>query len=249
MQINLTCDVREPLEGIEKLLAEDLPFTLARFLTMQAQTGQEAARQLEGSGIFRLRNDWTVRNTKITPATKKSMVAEVYTDTSNRATGAGDYLLKQGEGGERVPVQGRQHIAIPTEYLRKLAGGENRPIPDWLRPRALLEYAEGNGKWTVVRGKMKGQQRASPKAVRGMYFFLVTYRSGAKGILARYVTDPREQVYPMYVFATSAHISKRFPMAEVVEKAVDGATEENFNRAAAEVLTNNLLKSGFGVRF
>jgi len=237
----IKCDVSGAVEGMEKLLGDDLPFAVALFLTKQAQTGQKAARGLEQSGIFRLRNDWTVRNTKIEAATKKNLQSIVYTDTSNWTTGAPDYLPRQGEGGERVPVDGRQHLAIPTDYLRRLAGGPDKPIPDWLRPKALLEYARNNGKWTAVRGKLRGQLRGAPQAVRGMYFFRVTFKSGAEGILARYVSDPREQVYPMYIFVTRAHLRKRFPMEQSVEQQLAQSMDQDFERAALEVFTNRDL--------
>lgn len=247
--LTLKCDVSEQVAGIEKMLGDDLPFTIVRFLTMQAESGQKATRSEETSGIFKLRNDWTVRNTKITPAKKATMFSEVYTDTSNWATGAPDYLPGQEDGAEKVPVNGRQHLAIPTDALRRLAGGDNKPIPDWLRPKAMLEYAKQNGKWTVTRGKLKGTTRSQPAAIRGMYFFLVTFKSGATGILARYVSDPRTNVYPMYIFVTRAHIRKRFAMQETVERQLAEDQERNFDRAAAEVLVNNALKAGFQVRF
>ena len=132
--ITLKCDLGDVPGGIEKMLGDDLPFTIARFLTMQAQSGQTAARAGE-KGVFKLRNDWTVRMTKITPAKKETQFSEVYTDTSNWKTGAPDYLPRQDTGGEKVPLAGHTFLAIPTRYLRNVAPGV---LPDALRPKNLL---------------------------------------------------------------------------------------------------------------
>ena len=133
--IAIAADVSGALAGSTEFEEKDLAFLVARFLTMQAKTGQTAAITEEQSGIFQLRNDWTTRNTKITPATKSSLLSEVFTDTENRKSGAPDYLGPQQEGGDKVPHAGHQYLAIPTRYLRKLAPGV---IPDALRPKNLL---------------------------------------------------------------------------------------------------------------
>lgn len=255
--MNLSCDISEPLKGIEQLLGDDLPFTIARYLTMQAQSGQEAARAKERT-VFRLRNDWTTQNTKITPAKKGSLFSEVYTDTSNRKTGAGDYLPRQDEGGDKVPLAGHRFLAIPTRYLRKVASGI---IPDALRPKNLLPPGinigeEATGSFRAPKGTRprRGLSRDTRKKLAESEFvaFVQYTKSGTLCIFVRHGGigyRSAEAAEPWYTLVKEAHIKARFPMEQVVQTALEQNSEANFNRAAAEVLVNNALKSGLQVRF
>jgi len=239
--VKLSVNVDGPRAGMKMLRETQLPFTIARTLTMCAQDGQAAVRVDERTH-FKLRNDWTTRNTKITPATKVKLVSEVYTDTANRSTGAPDYLVRQDEGGERIPINGRHYIAIPTTYLRRLTG--DGPIPRELRPKALLDLAVNQGRYSTRGGKMRG---LSAK-VRGMFFFLVTFKSGAPGIMGREATDT--EGYPMYVFVTRANIRKRISVLDDVQRALDAGLDKNFTRAAREVAANDALRgTGLSVKF
>ena len=243
-----TCDV---------LTHEQMPFTIARALTMTAQDAQKDTRDLT-QRVFKLRNDWTTRNIKITPAQKDTLVATVFSDTENRETGAKDYLPSQQEGEERVPIQGRKRIAIPTKYLLSMVG--NKPMPDWLRPAAMMKYADLNGKFATTRdrGKVKkGTLRRRPATINNLIFFVPSDSSGreiplpggAFVIMARSVGDPKA-AYPMYLLVTEASIKARFPMQATVEAAVAAGIGPNFDRAAAEVMGSELLRgTGFRLKF
>jgi hypothetical protein len=255
--LSLKADISGPLQGIEQLLVEDLPFTIARFLTMQAQSGQEAARAGERS-VFKLRNDWTTQQTKITPAKKTTLFSEVFTDTSNRKTGAEDYLPRQDEGGEKVPIAGHNFLAIPTRYLRRIAPGI---IPDSLRPKALLPPGVQMGAtYTgsfVVKGvrprRALGRDARKKLGSNDFAAFIQTTKAGTLCIFVRHggVGNIRgvADAEPWYTLVRSAHIRPRFPMEDLVQAAVDANLDKNFDRAAAEVLVNNALKSGLQVRF
>ncbi len=256
--LDISVDISGPVAGIEKLLGNDLPFTIARFLTMCAQDGQAAAREGE-KRVFNMRNDWTVRNTKITPATKASLLSQVYTDTANRSTGAPDYMPRQDEGGEKVPVAGHQHLAVPTRYLRKIAPGV---IPAALRPKNLLpagaavgtEYSGRFGRVGKAATPYPRTRRQAGALGSGEYIaFIQNTRAGARCIFVRHggmgtKTGPHD-AEPWYVLIPEAHIKPVFPMEQLVQQAVDAGMEKNFDRAAAEVLVNNLLDSGLRVRF
>jgi len=244
-------------EGIEQMLEQDLPFTIARFLTMQAQSGQAAAREGEKK-VFKLRNDWTTQNTKITPAKKETQFAEVYTDTENRKTGAADYLPRQDDGGDKVPLAGHKFLAIPTKYLRRIASGI---IPDALRPKNLLPPGVEIGKQYAGNFVTKGSRprraigrESKKKLTSGDYTaFIQTTKGGTLCIFVKHggvaYHGGSQDAEPWYTLVREAHITGRFPMEELVQTAIDADLEKNFDRAAAEVLVNNALKSGLRVRF
>jgi hypothetical protein len=244
--------------GLREMIGDDLPFTIARFLTLSAQDGQEAGRQLAGR-VFKLRNDWTTRNVRITPATKTKLMSEVFTDTSNRRSGAPDYLPAQDEGGEKVPLGGHRYLAVPTRYLRKLAPGV---IPSALRPRSLLPPNANLGQ--AYQGKFGRVGKAATPYPRTSHqdailsngdfvAFAQTTKSGVLCIFVRHggvgFHGGSQDAEPFYTLIRAAHIQPRFPLEQVVEAIVQQNADRNFDRAAAEVLVNRALKSGLQVKF
>ena len=255
--LHMSCDISDADAGIVQLLGDDLPFTIARFLTMQAQTGQAAAREGERN-VFKLRNDWTVQNTKITPAKKTQLYSEVYTDTSNRQSGAPDYLPRQDEGGDKVPLAGHRFLAIPTRYLRKLVPGI---IPDALRPKNLLPPGTEIGvRYTgsfATKGTRprRGLGRETRKKLSSSEFvaFVQQTKSGVLCIFVRHggvgFIGGTQDAEPWYTLVPEAHIKPRFPMEDLVQQAVDADVPRNCPPPGAEVLVNNLLSHGMRVKF
>ena len=257
--LNLKTDLGDIPAGLEQMLADDLPFTIALFLTYQAQSGA-AATKAAIPGIFTVRNTWTQQNIKITPAKKGTLFSEVYTDTENRQTGAPDYLPRQDEGGEKMPVAGHRFLAIPTKYLRKLAPGA---IPDQLRPKNLLPPGanlgeEFTGSFARAKGAPKVRRaigrEARKKLGSGEFVaFVQQTKSGTLCIFVRHggmgYHGGSADAEPWYTLIREAHIKPRFPMEQIVQAAVDQNMDANFDRAAAQVLVNNALKSGLRVKF
>ena len=231
-------DISGPMAAFQNLRREQLPWTIARALTKTAQDVQGASRQL-ADRVFKTRNDWTVRNIKIKAATKTQLMAVVFTDTANHHSGAPDYLGPQQDGAEKVPHNGRMHIAIPTKYLRQITG--NGPIPNKYRPRTMLQFAQAGP-------PTKGQMRKRSAAIRdGWYYFLQTLHGGGYCIMGRYVAAPRDQARGFYLLVTEAHIRGRFPMERTAIEICDMRFEENFRNAAIETIGNDLLR-GSGLR-
>jgi len=235
--LGMKVDISGPMAAFGGLRREQLPWTIARALTKTAQDARAATVDVERR-VFKLRNDWVTRNTRIKPAQKTALVAEVFTDTGNRKTGAPDFLGDQQSGGERVPVGGRMHRAVPTTYLRRMCPGV---IPDELRPKAMLQYAELGGKRQTRRGGLRGQSAA----IRGMVFFLQRLPGGSPAIYGRYITDKR--AYPLYVLIPEAHLKAIFPMLQTVQDVVQARFGDNFRNAAIETIGNDLLR-GSGLR-
>lgn len=241
MPFQVTCDIAGAREALTELKDSQLPFTIARTLTRCAQDAQGVVRT-DIPGIFKVRNDWTVQGIRITPATKQTLFAVVRTDTANRMTGAPDYLPRQDEGGEKLPVAGRMHIAVPTKYLGMLTS-LSKPIPDALRPRALLAYADQQGRYTSRRGTSRPQ----PPLIRGMVFFVSKFKSGKMAIFGRYFTE--QNAYPLYLLTPEAHVIARFPMEDIVFASVNATFKENFRKSAIEVITNDYMRgSGFQIK-
>jgi hypothetical protein len=224
MSLRVSVDITEAVAGLHELEHQHLPYAVAATLTTLAKGAQGKVR--EGlQNKFKLRNEFTKQGIRIKPAEKNSsrIEADVHTDTANRTTGAPDYLGKQEDGGERVAIGGRSHIAIPTRYLREMIG--ERPIPAELRPKALLTAVNGRYTARTRKGQLaiKNQTR-----VNGMVFFLAPDETNPKWIMGRYWTD--RDAFPFYTLATSVTTRPRLEM----DKDVETYVMQNFGNAWRE---------------
>lgn len=233
-------DISGPLAAFQNLRREQLPWTIARALTKTAQDAQAGTRTLEGQ-VFKLRNDWITRNTKITAARKTSLVASVFEDARNRKGGMGDFLGDQEYGAERdgfVVWEGRPYRVIATKYLNPFG----RVIPRELQAQSLLSAV--NGRYTTRN--RKGQIAVKDqRLVNGMVFFVVKLKSGALAICGR--KPHMQEAIPFYILVTKAHLRGIFPMFPMVESIVAAKFQENFKTAALETIGNDLLR-GSGLR-
>ena len=197
-----------------------LPLVTAQALTAVAQDAQAEVRRREPAA-FKLKNTWTQDRTLVKPADRNvyPLQSAVYTDTANRTTGAPDYLVRQENGGEKVPFGGHQHIAIPTKYLRNLAP---RIIPAALRPKALLPSNATIGQ--TYKGAFgdagKRYERISRTALRKLKSseFVAFLQHDRKGTLCIFFRpgSSRDAV-PLYVLVTQANVRKSsLEMAQTV---------------------------------
>lgn len=237
-------NVDGPMRAFGELRREQLPWIIARALTRTAQDGQTASRRLEGE-VFKLRNDWLTRNTKITPAQKTALVATVYEDARNRAGRVGDYLSDQEDGATRggfVTVRDGEfsgtYRAIPTKYVTPFG----RVIPRELLPQNLLSSVAGRYTTFNRRGQIALKNQ---RLVNGMVFFVQKLSRGDLAICGR--RPGMHEALPFYILARAAQVSGRFPMAQTVIALAEERFPENFRLAAIETLGNDLLR-GSGLR-
>ncbi|HEY1502588.1 MAG TPA: hypothetical protein VGF88_23640 [Acidobacteriaceae bacterium] len=236
-------DIDGPLRAFADLRQNQIPFTIARALTMTAIDARNQTRTLE-ERVFKLRNDWTRSRTLTRMATKQDLTAAVYTDTANRRTGAPDYLPRQEDSGTKTPsgrvvVDGGAYIGVPTRYLTALVG---QIIPGWARPQQLLQNIKSRG--SRRRGGPEGPT-VRGFVTMGHVFFAATLKSGNKVIMARALGS--RDAMPMYMLIRSAHIPAIFPAFEEVQRTAQANFPSNFSKAATETIANDLLR-GSGVR-
>lgn len=227
-------DVTRAVEGLYDLQKRQLPFAVAKTLTGCAQAGQLATQE-SLAGKFTLRNDFTRRGIRIKPADKRGAVieADVHTFTENRKTGAPDYLVRQEEGGEKLPYGGRKYLAVPTVYLRRMCPG---PIPAELRPRNLLSAYGGS--FTSIDFDKGRIIRHKQKRVQGFEFFVREIKDGHEAIMGRYATD--RDAYPFYILIPDALIKARLGMEGTVNKAVQSAFPDIWQETWRSIMVRGL---------
>jgi len=233
-------DISGPLAAFQNLRRDQLPWTIARALTATAVAGQAASRRLEGQ-VFKMRNDWIVRNTKITAARKTSLVATVYEAARNRKGLVGDYLSDQESGASRggfVLVEGRKYRAIPTKYVSPFG----RVIPRELLAQNLLTAI--NGRFSTINRKGQIALR-NQRLVNGMAFFVQKLTKGDLAICGR--RPGQREAMPFYILVASVKLRARFPMFHTVQQMAEETFPVNFRNSAIETIGNDLLR-GSGLR-
>jgi hypothetical protein len=211
--LGFSVDISGYVEEVDAARNKDIPFATAVALTRTAQDAAIEVRRNAGQR-FALRNDWTQRNIKVDPARKLSwpITAQVFTDTGNAS--APDYLEQQEDGGEKVPHEGHNYIAIPTRYLREIVGGG--VIPAALRPKELLAAFTG----THIGRRSKKDVR-TPRAQQ-----FVGFKQWLRGELYIFGRRPdsRREAIPLYLLKPEVEVRAVLDM----EKTVGSIAEERF---------------------
>lgn len=239
MNIKVGIDVTEVVAGLDELQKRQLPFALAKTLTGVVKKAQGGVQASLGKK-FHLRNTFTSQGIRVRPASKSGgaggiISADVHTDTANRSTGAGDYLLPQEEGGEKVPINGRHFLAIPTRYLRQMAPGI---IPTELRPRNLLGAV--GGRYTAIK-RGKGQiALRNQRIVRGFVFFLQEMKDGHQAIMGRNVKSAGKDAWPFYLLIPEGHIKPVLDMQQTVERIARDAFPELWAETWRSIMVKGL---------
>lgn len=243
----VTVDARQLMQDMQGY-QKQIPYVLARSLTNTA-LGAQADVRARLPGQFTLRNTFTQRGIRYMAAQKNADVvqAQVYSDTENRQTGAPDYLGRQETGGEKVPVGGRSHIAIPMPALYQLIGGRRAPIPTELRPKNLLSgfvggrYAAYRNKRNKYTGEMERQLRLQPvKLVRGWEFFQKRARNGALYIFGRQASEHARGIHPMYKLVPEVTIKPRLGMETTVQGYVDAHFQEEWEKMWVQIAAKGI---------
>ena len=215
MSVKIETDFSEAIAGLHELQKKQLPFAMAATLTALSKDGKrDVGNSL--SQKFTLRNRWTEQGVRNKPADKNSFPMESDVHTTEGV----DYLGLQEDGGEKVPVGGHAHLAIPTKYLRQMCPGV---IPAELRPRNLLGAVGGRYTARTRKGQMALRDQ---RAVRGFVFFLQSLRGGELAILGRYMTD--RDAYPFYLLVPSANVKARLDMDKTVDSTVQANLEKEW---------------------
>jgi hypothetical protein len=231
MQLKATVDVSEAVAGLDELQHNSLPFALAKTLTGCARAGQRKVQDNLGNK-FELKNNFTKQGIRIKPADKAGvdgvMQADVHTYLETHSHP--DYMEPQEEGAEKVPWGGHHYIAVPTRYLRRIAG--RIPSPE-LRIGSIMENI---GNVYENERRVRGLDHA-PKTGHAMVFFIQEWQ-GHKYVFGRYYK--MRQAMPMYLLIPDAHIKPVLEMERDVDEAVSAAFpalwQENWRQIMARGL-------------
>jgi hypothetical protein len=125
---SMSCDISQVLAWADDLVKNQLPFAVARALTLTAKDAQSAI-QAQMPGRFTIRNTWSQRGIVVQPASKTSfplMSAVFVGDIWN-------YLFLQESGGVKTGRSGS--VAVPED----IRTSPTQILRDSLRPKALMQ--------------------------------------------------------------------------------------------------------------
>lgn len=111
-------------------IKKNVEFANAVALTRTAQAGQTDVRT-DLKSKFTLRNTWTERGIRISPATPDKLEAEVYSKDW--------YMTQQEEGAQRAPKEGEDSLFLRGEdFYRVTKAAENRVVAKRYRPGPIV---------------------------------------------------------------------------------------------------------------
>lgn len=212
--------LQEFKQAVDDLALNQVPFALAKSLTLTAKNRQKAVQDAMGDGRFILRRrSFVVGGVIVKSATKQDLLAQI--------KDRDDFMVLQETGGEKVPHNGHTYLAVP------LSGA--RPTPDALikaadRPKALM--ASGNAfikasergvliLWKRVQKKPKRMKRGpGPQRFAGVVRMLL----------------------PMYALISAADVKARFGFRETAMDGVEQIFRDNFAREFEEAKRTARLK-------
>ena len=187
-----------------------LPYTVARALTMTAQDAQKAV-QARMPSEFILRRDWIVKGIRVVPARKDNLVAMVYS--------IDPFMGRQEYGGQKIPMDGGRNLAIP------LSGA--RPSDSDIIPSALLPGNLGKAQYTISK---KSGKEVTMKGTGGEAFRLVS--NGRTYLMLR----AAGVLKVMYLLTPSAEVNPRLNLGPITLETVKQRFAVNFFTAAQQAM-------------
>lgn len=197
----LAMDVGDNLGSVIGNLTEieekHVPFALSLALNRTAKDVQvEVVSGLASQ--FTLRRNWTAKGIRLTPATKGSLVARIYTKDW--------YMRDQEEGGDRRPRNGND-IWVPTLAVRD-GGVLSGLVRRNMRPRALRKAADEAAAKLGATGKrhyrQPGEAYAKPTP------FIAVMKNGKRGLFIRQDSSRRLPLTLLYTLAPDVKIAPRW---------------------------------------
>jgi hypothetical protein len=229
MELRSTVDVSEAVAGLDDLQKKHIPFALAKTLTACAKAGQSAVQASLGEK-FTLRNNFTRQGIRIKPAEKNATRIEADVHTHTDTPSHPDYMEPQEEGGEKVPWGGHHYIAVPTKYLRQIAG---QIVRSDLRIGVIMaNIGDVYENDRTIRG-LKHQRGTAHATV----FFIQEF-NGRKYVFMRYYK--MHQAMPIYLLIEEANIKPRLEMEQTVDAAVQAAFPEKWRDTWRQIMVRGL---------
>lgn len=220
-------ELEKRLDGLAK---KQLPFAIAKALT---KTGQIIKKEVinEMKRVFNRPTPYTLNSLKLTPATKRTLVAEVwFKDPGDKAitAGAKHYLTPQVYGGNRQMKRSEKFLgsyyvpggAIKLNKYGNVTSGQITKILSGLKLFSEKGFSMNRttkeGKYFTIKGKSSHL---------------------APGVWER----KRKGVSPVLIFTNNPNYTKRLAFFEIAQRTY----KQNWKSIFEEALQQAIATSGF----
>lgn len=148
--MNIQSDIKQAVAKLQSITdAKQLPFAIARALTVTARDVQDEVRN-NLTQRFTLRNNWVRQGIQIQRATKQNLEAMVFSRDA--------FMGLQEVGGAKSPLG--NYLAVPTSLVRRTPKDMIRKAD---RPKSLGNKAEViefmGRKWLALKRSRKGRNK------------------------------------------------------------------------------------------
>jgi hypothetical protein len=158
--MNIQSNIKQAVAKLQRITdAKQLPFAIARALTVTARDVQDEVRN-NLAQRFTLRNNWVRQGIQIQRATKQNLEAMVFSRDA--------FMGLQEVGGAKSPLG--NYLAVPTSLVRRTPKDMIRKAD---RPKSLGNKAEViefmGRKWLALKRSRKGRNKTE---LRLMYLLV-----------------------------------------------------------------------------
>jgi hypothetical protein len=148
--MNIQSNIKQAVAKLQRITdAKQLPFAIARALTVTARDVQDEVRN-NLAQRFTLRNNWVRQGIQIQRATKQNLEAMVFSRDA--------FMGLQEVGGAKSPLG--NYLAVPTSLVRRTPKDMIRKAD---RPKSLGNKAEViefmGRKWLALKRSRKGRNK------------------------------------------------------------------------------------------
>ena len=243
MQFDIRSNVREVSRWLDDVQKKQLPFATVLAMTLTAREVR-TEEIVVMNRVFNNPTPYALNALKVTPATKKSMVASVeFKEFKGKGTPAKRFLNPEVHGGLRsrksherqlAPFMAGKRYTAPAKGYPLNAYG-NVPGPTYTRVLSHLKVSSD------ATQNISGSKRSKSKRANSQFFALP-----GKGIFER---RAKRKIRPVLIFVSTPKYRKRFPFHETGERIVKQRFGVNFEIAFQRTMANSGYKSAPGSKW
>lgn len=205
LRIGLKSDIENLTASLTAFKPDQLPYTIARALTLTAKQAQAAVRGAMPDNFILRRKEFLESGVLVEAATKDKLTAIVWDRD--------DFMARQESGDDKIPIDGGRNLAIPLDA---------RPNPRSIIPEALRPANLGRAVYTISRKGNLITKRGTPNAAFRMVSNGNTYLAYRKD----------GKLMMMYLLIPADHITPRLHLADITLRVVKENFAQNFMDAA-----------------
>lgn len=247
IRIEVQSQLPDLIGKIRNLREDQLPFAIARAVTMTAQSVKKAL-EYEMPLAFDRPTPYTMSSLYLNPATKSIPVAKVWLkDDSGKGTPAAKYLLPEIAGGGRNMKRFERRLQLMGLLPEgmQVVPGDAAPLDQYGNiPASVIEQIlSALGAAEIKSGYQANRTRASArrKGAKLAEYFVGRPGGAPLGVYRRYKFAHGSAVKPILIFVRPVQYRPRYRFEEIAQRVVSEEFPVKFSAAYRDAVASAKL--------